>query len=276
MCDPGAISWIEDAFGDCIVTPLDQFSFAVGMASNLIFLISSIPQIVLNFRRKKVDGQSPLYFPLLFLGSAMNLLAAIITHGLVTQLLAGLFYVLTDGTLFFQFIAYKYILKTNDEPSDDDSSISSQREETGADGLPLPGPIITGAMMLAHASATDYAHPYTGDQLSGTIFGWLCALIFNACRIPQIIKNASDKHMGDFSVSYVIMNITGNLTYAASVIMRRTDPDYLWKQAPFLVSSLGPMLCDIIIMGQRWYYRSGGAVPTSDEEETEANAVAEL
>jgi uncharacterized protein with PQ loop repeat len=241
------------------------------MFSNLVFVISTFPQILLNFRRKKVDGQSPLFFPMLALGSALNFVAAIITHGLVTQLLAGLLYVMTDGTLFFQFIAYKYILKTNDEPTDEEPS-------SATDVIPLPGPLVTGAMMVAHASATNYAAPYTGPQLTGTIFAWVGVVIFHVCRIPQIVKNATDKHTGDFSLSYVIMTMMGNFTYAASVLLRRVDPDYLWKQTPFLISSLGPFICDLIIMGQRRYYRKeGGAVPTSgEEEEPEVNRAAEL
>jgi hypothetical protein len=82
--------------------------------------------------------------------------------------------------------------------------------------------------------------------------------------------------VGDFSVTYVVMNIMGNFTYAASVMIRKVDGDYLWRQAPFLVSSLGPMLCDLIIMGQRRYYRSGGPVPSSEDDESEVNAAAEL
>jgi uncharacterized protein with PQ loop repeat len=269
MCDPGAISWIEDVFGDCIVTTQDKFSFAIGMLSNVIFLVSSIPQIMLNLRRKKVDGQSPLFFPLLFTASALNFIGVIITHGLVTQLCAGLFYVLTDGTLLVQFIVYKYITKTNDGPT--------ESEDSPEGGIRLPSTLIAGAMMMTQASATDYQAPYTGNNLTGTIFGWAGGLIFTACRIPQLVKNMVDKQVADFSISYVILNILGNMTYAISVLMRRIDSDYLWKQAPFIVGSTGPMTCDMIFMLQRCLYPKHLAPVSEDEpEESEASRVAEL
>jgi hypothetical protein len=100
---------------------------------------------------------------------------------LVTQLLSGLPYVLADGTLLVQFITSKYILKTNDGAFDDASSTAAFAAEHEINELPLPGAIVAGAMLMAHASATDWAQPYTGGRLPASIFPRLCSLILNGC-----------------------------------------------------------------------------------------------
>ena len=48
MCDPGAVKWIETAFGECVITTTDKWSFIVGMLSNLCWIVSSAPQIYQN------------------------------------------------------------------------------------------------------------------------------------------------------------------------------------------------------------------------------------
>ena len=113
MCEPGAIRWIEVAFNDCIVTSRDKVSFAVGLISNVVFLVSAVPQIVMNFKTKSVDGQSILFLLLLLIGSVFNLVGVLVTKGLITQILTGIFYVLSDGILLTQYILYTYIRKAN-------------------------------------------------------------------------------------------------------------------------------------------------------------------
>jgi hypothetical protein len=44
-----------------------------------------------------------------------------------------------------------------------------------------------------------------------------------------------------------------NLTYGASVMIRKIDPDHIWMQTPFLIGALEPLLYDMMILGQRHY-----------------------
>jgi uncharacterized protein with PQ loop repeat len=265
MCDPGALTWAESVFGECIVTPLDKLSFAVGLLSNVICLTSSLPQVILNFRRKRVEGQSPFFFGLLLTGSCLSLVGIIVTKGLITQMLQSIVYVLLDGVLFSQFIAYKYILKTNDP----DSNETPESEKKDAPPPPIP---IVIAGMAAHAAAADLGTPYRGDQLIWTLFGWSGTVIFIAARFPQLVKNYKAKAVHNLSILYVSMMIAGNLTYTLSVLLRSVAMDYLWKQAPFLIGVLGPTVCDFILLFQKWMYSRNEPSSIREEEDREEAA----
>ena len=208
MCDAGAIKWIEDVFDDCIITPRDKWSFAIGLISTVIFLVSSLPQIILNFKEKKVDGQSPFFFSLLFCGSASNLIGVLITHGLITQIIQGVCYCLLDGILFGQFIVYKYIIKTGAKEAHESSYDEAQNEteDVNDSGNPSTNALAI-ATLVSTASATDWARPYKKDQIVGSIFGWVATVIFTASRLPQIIQNAKQRAVDNLSPFYFILSI---------------------------------------------------------------------
>lgn len=253
MCDPGAIHWIEVAFNDCIVTSRDKVSFAVGLVSNIVFLFSAIPQIIMNFKTKSVEGQSPFFLLLLLVGSVFNLVGVLVTKGLITQILTGIFYVLSDGILLAQYITYKYIKKPSiaEEEGHKELNDLSDPAVDGAPGAPL------GAAVLAvHASAaTDYKTPYAGSQLVGTLFGWGSAIIFTASRFPQMIKNCKDRKVGQLSPFYFTLSIVGNFTYFVSILIRDLSGTFLWKQTPFIVGAIGPMIGDIVVAVQMILFR---------------------
>jgi uncharacterized protein with PQ loop repeat len=262
MCDPGAIRWAEQIFGDCIVTPRDKVSFAVGLVSNVICLTASLPQVIQNCRRKHVEGQSVFFFALLFTGSCLSLVGIIVTKGLVTQILQSVVYAILDGILLAQFIAYKYIVGTNDSESQETP------ESVEKEIPPPPMPIIL-AGMASQVAAADVSAPFTGDQLLGTVFGWVGAVIFIAARFPQLAKNFRMKEVHDLSILYISMMTVGNLTYTVSVLLRSVDPSYLWKQAPFVIGVAGPMICDVVLLFQKWFYSQPESSSIREEEEKE-------
>lgn len=291
MCDEGAIKWIEDVFDDCIITARDKWSFAIGLISTVIFLVSSLPQIILNFKEKKVDGQSPFFFSLLFCGSASNLIGVFITHGLITQIIQGVCYCALDGILFGQFIVYKYIIKSNGDDNDDDdremSYDSSQNSQIETDDINDSGNPSTGALattaLVGTASATDWARPYKKDQVVGSIFGWIATVIFTVSRVPQIVQNVKQQAVDNLSPFYFVLSISGNFTYSFSVFLRSLESNYLWKQAPFIAGSLGPLACDFIVLFQMLYYKrknkrtlSNSDIQKENSNEEEVDHVQEL
>jgi uncharacterized protein with PQ loop repeat len=268
MCESGAIAWVEKLFGDCIITTRDMFSFGVGITSNIIFLVSSLPQILLNCRQKKVEGQSFPFFLLLLTGDTLNLIGIVMTQGMITQLISATFYVLSDTCLCCQFITYKYILKTDDDGAS--SEPTTEEEAVHAPSMPSLKPTVLGfAAMAAHVSATDYAAPYKGVALIGSLFGWGGGCIFTASRVPQIRKNWRAQEVKGLALPYIMLIFAGNVTYVASILLRSTEGSYLWKQAPFLVGATGPMFCDICVLVQYHIYRRGQEAPPSEEEDLE-------
>ena len=273
-CEPGAIHWIEVVFNDCIITPRDKVSFAIGLISNIVFLVSSIPQIVLTCRTRCVEGQSPWFFSLLFLASVCSLLGTIITNGLITQILQSVFYVLMDAILFAQLICFKYICKKKKMEEEEEDMPELPHNDVVVDGVPAA--VLTGAMMAATAEAkTDFKAPYSGSKLAGTMFGWVSTIIFCASRIPQLIKNCREKNFGDLSAIWLIFSIAGNLSYFLSVLIRDFSGTYLWRQTPFIVGAVGPALLDSLLMIQMCVFKKPVVSEAQSPGEEEAQQFCE-
>jgi uncharacterized protein with PQ loop repeat len=230
------------------VTSTDKASFAIGILSSVIFLASTIPHIVLNCRKKKFDGQSFFFFALSATGSALNLVGMIITRGLITQFLTSVFHLLFDLCLLGQFIAYKYVLLTNDMASDETECKEATKDEPSP-GIP-PAAVVLSGMLAQMSAATGYRVPYSGSPLIGSIFGWGGACIFIASRIPQILKNRKHGEVRNISPQFVLLTFLGNVTYLASIFLCGLNGSYLWKQTPLIVGASGPMFCDAIVIAQ--------------------------
>ncbi|OHT05445.1 PQ loop repeat family protein [Tritrichomonas foetus] len=285
-CDEGAIKWIATAFGDCIYTPRDQLSFWVGMISNVIWIISASPQYYRNCVSKNVDGQSPFFSSLIFAGNVLSLVGVFVTHGLPTQIITQVLYVILDGLLFAQYLMFRFCCRKPlpDEESvesidgenkgeisdleknyDESSSTPTPSEQVKEEGINSPSMIGGVAMLVAQAAATatnttrgapvapssgiDYGIPYRGDNLIGSLFGWAGTAIYIGSRVPQVIKNFKEG-VSSFSALYMLFMLLGNLTYALSIFIRSLDPDFLWLQTPFIVGALFPMTCDGITFFQ--------------------------
>ena len=49
--------------------------------------------------------------------------------------------------------------------------------------------------------------------------------------------------------------ILGNIFYAGQILSYSLKYDYLIKSLPWLIGSMGTMLCDVLILSQFIYYR---------------------
>ncbi|KEF53321.1 uncharacterized protein A1O9_10769 [Exophiala aquamarina CBS 119918] len=115
----------------------------------------------------------------------------------------------------------------------------------------------------ATSTGTDGEKMATGAQ----ILGYLSAVAYLGARIPQIIKNATDKSCEGLSLLFFILSLLGNLTYGAGILCHSTESGYVLKNLPWLIGSLGTMVEDVTIFAQFHMYR----VPdqsTSDEAVT--------
>ena len=250
-CPQGAVGWIESAFGECIVTARDKWSFWVGMFSNLIWLISSTPQYIQNCKTKKVEGQSPFFFSLLFSGNVCSLIGLLVNGGLVTQVIQSIIYCILDGILFAQYIYYRYVYgkccgqKYYDA---DQEIVNEEREESVGPAMSIATGVA--AAVVTASSGVDYASPYSGTHLCGTLFGWVSSSIYIISRLPQMMKNIKQRKVIDLSPLYSLFAVLGNGTYLASLWIKDTSAQFNWDQAPWIVGAGGPMLCDIIFLIQ--------------------------
>ena len=241
MCE-GGIEWIYDAFNDCIVSTSDKWSFAIGLISNIVWVISAIPEIYTICRTKNVDGISPFLFSFLVTGDVLSLIGNILTGGLATQITTCILYIICDGTMLLQYIYHKCIKGRCSGKNQDENSKDTPVDESGLPSVEAAGIVIATAVA---AASIDYAEPYRGTTLIGSIFGRLSSIVYISSRIPQVVLNFKRKFVSNLSPFYFACTITGNTTYFLSLLIRDTGAEFMWKQAPWIVGSLGPWACDI-------------------------------
>ena len=248
-CPDGSIDWIAKIFGDCVITTRDNWSFWVGTISSLIWLFSSVPQYVQNYRTKSVEGQSPFFFMLLLVGDICCFVGLLVNHGLASQIIQSIVYLLLDGLLFSQYLYYRYVYYgcCHDHFKDHQDGQELQNEKTEF--------LIEGT--VAAVAATNYALPYSGKELVGTIFGWVSTAIYISARFPQLKKNFQSKMVKDISPLFLILNVLGNATYLSSIWIKSTSAQYNWNQAPWIVGAGFPMLCDIAALIQMFIWGRG-------------------
>ncbi|KAK4949800.1 hypothetical protein LTR10_011642 [Elasticomyces elasticus] len=90
------------------------------------------------------------------------------------------------------------------------------------------------------------------------ILGYASAVAYLGARIPQIIKNAREKSCEGLSLLFFILSLMGNLTYGAGILFHSTEHDYVMKNLPWLIGSLGTMVEDVVIFAQFHMYAAEG------------------
>lgn len=106
---PDGNQWIWRWFADCIRSPIDMVSFCLGLCGIVLFLISILPQLYKNYKRKNVEGLSFSFFFIWFLGDVCNFCGAILTRQIATVQVTGAYFVLTGLMMALQLIYYRKI-----------------------------------------------------------------------------------------------------------------------------------------------------------------------
>ena len=101
------VDWIWKVMGECGHSGLELSSFWVGLASLVLYLFGGLPQIFTNFKNKQADGLSPFTLAQFMIGDGANLLGAILTSQLFTQVILAVYFVLVDVILISQYVGFK-------------------------------------------------------------------------------------------------------------------------------------------------------------------------
>jgi uncharacterized protein with PQ loop repeat len=127
-------------------------------------------------------------------------------------------------------------------------------------------------------------------NLWGQIFGYICAALYLASRVPQLLLNYRRKSTEGLNALFFIFACIGNLTYVFSILAwetrcstyaapgaasrdhhgrwqeRSCSPEearavygrYLLVNLSWLIGSFGALLLDFAVFGQFWVYRTKG------------------
>ncbi|EXJ59124.1 hypothetical protein A1O7_06555 [Cladophialophora yegresii CBS 114405] len=126
------------------------------------------------------------------------------------------------------------------------------------------GVIGTAGWALAYESGAWKPSPMsTGDEAEAMpagalVLGYFSAVAYLGARIPQIIKNARDRSCEGLSLLFFILSLMGNLTYGAGILCHSTEHQYVLKNLPWLIGSLGTMVEDVTIFAQFHMYSVQG------------------
>jgi len=115
--------------------------------------------------------------------------------------------------------------------------------------------VISRGIILEETSYSN-THLYDGiDTDLGSVFAWLCAILYFTSRIPQIWKNYSRKSFEGLSIFMFLFAVLGNLSYTLSIILRSsTSSENFLAALPYMVGSGGTIIFDSIIFLQWRYY----------------------
>ncbi|ANB14482.1 Rtc2p [Sugiyamaella lignohabitans] len=92
--------------------------------------------------------------------------------------------------------------------------------------------------------------------LGPQILGYTSAVLYLSARIPQIIQNHQRRSTHGLSLVFFVFSVLGNATYAAGILLYRTDIQWVTLYFPWLLGSLGTILEDCVIFLQFYMYDS--------------------
>eukprot|EP01012_Entosiphon_sulcatum_P019470 TRINITY_DN24352_c0_g1_i1.p1 TRINITY_DN24352_c0_g1~~TRINITY_DN24352_c0_g1_i1.p1 ORF type:complete len:269 (-),score=29.05 TRINITY_DN24352_c0_g1_i1:7-813(-) len=210
-----------------------QISDAAGVLSVLLWILAQVPQAVKNHRTRSVDDISVHWLLLWLLGDSCNLIGSTLSpHHINSQLLLGTYFVAMDIVLLAQWFVFRTTLESMRSPI-----------------LRFTSAATVGLLLLYFAGSSRYT--------AGQIFGWLSAVMYLMSRVPQAYRNCVRKSVDDLSWQLFALAIGGNLTFALSVVSFSTESNYLSKQAPWLIGSIGTVSFDMFLLWQLRHYGSG-------------------
>ncbi|MFH4982236.1 hypothetical protein AB6A40_008945 [Gnathostoma spinigerum] len=91
---PNGSTAILNVFGDCVDTPLKWCGWVVGMASNVVFAIVIIPQVVENYKLKQCKGISLFFLIIWGIGDLCNIIGCFLADQLSVQKILGFLYLI--------------------------------------------------------------------------------------------------------------------------------------------------------------------------------------
>lgn len=263
-------------------------SALLSYASTGCWLVALAPQLCHNYAAKSVDGLSPYFMILWFLGDSCNLIGCMLTQQLPFQTFLAAYFTFNDVVLDLQYWYYHNVNKKRrysdislqetpilDEPlegaggyfSTDTTILSSVNTKLNK----LSSYTVFAATAVSSISPAtalplnlNNTQPYpesTEVNTIGVFFAWLCTIIYCCSRLPQLYHNYQRKSVEGVSPLLFTFALLGNLTYSLSIFYSEvpsnlTYTQFLYNELPYLLGSLGTVLFDGIYFLQRELYRS--------------------
>eukprot|EP00800_Vazella_pourtalesii_P003710 TRINITY_DN1381_c0_g2_i1.p1 TRINITY_DN1381_c0_g2~~TRINITY_DN1381_c0_g2_i1.p1 ORF type:complete len:329 (+),score=25.00 TRINITY_DN1381_c0_g2_i1:425-1411(+) len=276
--------WINTYFGECVRTSLQYAAFIFGMFSILFWIFAQLPQLIQNCRTGKADvALSPLFLLQWLGGDLTNLIGALLTGQLPTQIATAIYFVIMDAVLLTQYCYY--LVKNNRH--------RFKRYRRLRSTTPLCVVILCGGTFILTNKLLSYSShvpqsvntfpgrtllstnryvvdPGNWEDIAGYIIGCISAILYLCSRVPQIIKNFRRRSTSGLSLPMFIMAVMGNLTYGLGILLYSVDSIFLLRKLPWLVGSIGTLCFDFTIFIQFMIFSIWKKKDDSDMEKDES------
>ncbi len=249
-------------------------------------IIAGTFQPRLNYVNKSVAGISPAFLSCWIIGDFLNMAGCWMTGKLFFQKMGSsyMFWVV-DIILGSQYIYYSRLefhkqqgQNQNENPRlvshgkkrdvDNSSSSTTPRINTLAKGLTISSTLASTASAMPnnyYGSSFDSSVSNSYKQSIifnlGTIFLYLCTMIYIMARIPQLHHNYKKKSTWGISKKMfgciIVANICNMSAVMSSPIARAggSDAAVFWKeQFAFLGCYVGCLICDVTLIGQYLWF----------------------
>lgn len=217
----------------------------------------------MNFKNGSCESLAFLFLLQWLLGDITNLVGAVLSGQLATQIYTAIYFCSVDAVMISQYAYYRFKEKREEQRALKSLyavlaiSLLSVSGFTflapAADPLQNNGVVSTGRSLLTINSFTD------AKSITGYVLGVISALLYLCSRIPQIVKNFKRKSVGGLSFFMFLMAVMGNTTYALSVLMYSVDGDFIIDKLPWLCGSMGTLVFDFTIFSQFVLYGKNGS-----------------
>ncbi|KAM0521201.1 hypothetical protein ACHAPE_002676 [Trichoderma viride] len=261
-----------------------------GSISMAAWICVILPQMIVNYRAKSADGLSITFLAVWMLGDATNLIGGLLTNLAPTAVALAMYFCVADFLLISQCLYYNTVnarraalaAEENEEApllgerhhrrsvsSEDGGKIGPagdellERSTWMSNTASLIGVYVAGFIgwyLSYKAGAYREADPVvfnaamqaSPDLLEkiGIVLGYFSAICYLCARVPQIIKNYREKSCEGLSILFFMLSLTGNLTYAVSIVAYSQERKYIINTIPWLIGSLGTVVEDGTIFVQ--------------------------
>ncbi|KAI5844174.1 PQ loop repeat-domain-containing protein [Tricharina praecox] len=285
---------------------LTALSGVTGSISIACWIVVFTPQILQNFRRGSGDGLSLVFLVIWLLGDLFNIVGAVVQGVLPTMIILAAYYTLADIVLLGQCLYYQRRNSNStstlgeSEEGEEDPLFAAKDDEDDELHLLTAAPqqalwksvlvntlavlvvVLAGVLgyLLSPSTPSSPPHGHISFSPLGQASGYLCAFLYLASRIPQILLNHQRRSCEGVSVLFFMFAVIGNATYVLSILANvdgggedgRDYGRYVAVNASWLLGSAGTLLLDLVIFAQFWWYKENGEglagiVEEEDEEE---------